>query len=221
MLRRSGVFGAILSVGVLFFVGCTNGSFGRVEGSGTSQTEIRKTDAFHAVRLNGAADVSITIGDKTEVTVTADDNVLPLIEIDASGGTLVIGNKESYSSHVGVKVAIVTPSLDAFELNGSGDVTINGLKGEKFSAKIRGSGDLTADGSVDSVDASIAGSGDLKLVDLKAKKVDVSIAGSGGATVSADESFTASIAGSGDISYKGNPANVQSNVAGSGRVHKI
>jgi len=147
--------------------------------------------------------------------------VLPLIEIDASGGTLVIGNKESYSSHVGVKVAIVTPSLDAFELNGSGDVTINGLKGEKFSAKIRGSGDLTADGSVDSVDASIAGSGDLKLVDLKAKKVDVSIAGSGGATVSADESFTASIAGSGDISYKGNPANVQSNVAGSGRVHKI
>jgi len=211
----------LISILVLvMFVGCMN-TFNKVKGSGISKTETRTVEAFHAVTLNGSAEVTITVGPQQSVTITADDNVLPIIETDVHGGDLVIGNRESYDTKVGVKVAIVTPTLSAFELNGSGDVTIVGLSGQSFSAKIRGSGDISADGSVDALSASIAGSGDLKLSELKAKKVDVSIAGSGGATVNAEESISASISGSGDIRYKGSPSNVQSNVAGSGSVHKI
>ena len=224
MANRTSVIALILCSGGAAAVlgsGCANGSGARVQGSGVAKTETRGVGGFHAVRLDGAADVNVTVGERTEVTVTADDNVLPVIETQVQGGTLVIGNRESYDSRVGVRVTIVTPSLDEFELNGSGNVTVKGLSGGTFSAKIRGSGNLTADGTVDGLTAAIAGSGDLRLVDLKAKKADVSIAGSGNATVSAEDSFTASISGSGDVRYKGNPSHVQSNVAGSGSVKKL
>jgi hypothetical protein len=223
MAGRSCVIAFILALGgaAVLGSGCANGSVARVHGSGVAKTETRGVGGFHAIRLDGAADVNVTVGQRTEVTVTADDNVLPVIETQVQGGTLVIGNRESYESRVGVRVTIVTPTLDAFELNGSGNVTVKGLSGGTFTAKIRGSGNLTADGTVDGLRASIAGSGDLRLVDLKAKKADVSIAGSGNATVSAEDSFSASVSGSGDVRYKGNPSNVQSNVAGSGSVEKL
>jgi hypothetical protein len=221
MANGTGAAALIVALGAMLFTGCGNGSSNRIHGSGVSKTETRHVEGFHAVRLDGAADINITVGDKTEVTVTTDDNVLPAIDTQVHGGTLVIGSRESYDSRVGVKVTIVTPSLDAFELNGSGDVSIKGLGGEKFSAKIRGSGHLTAQGTVDAVTAAIAGSGDLRLVDLKARRAEVSIAGSGSAAVSADDSLTASVSGSGDIRYKGDPPQVQSSVSGSGSVKKM
>src|SRR4051794_35860681 len=102
-------------------IGCMD-SFNRVKGSGVSKTETRTVGEFHAIRLNGAADLNITIGQQPSLTVTADDNVLPIIETDVHDGTLVIGNRDSYNTNVGVKITIVTPSLNTFELNGSGDV---------------------------------------------------------------------------------------------------
>src|SRR5262249_20376239 len=107
----------------MLIAGCMNG-FNNVQGSGISKTETRTVEAFHAVRLNGAADVSITIGQPVQVTVSGDDNIVPIIETDVHDGTLVIGHHESYNTKIGVKVAIVTPTLDAYELNGSGNVTI-------------------------------------------------------------------------------------------------
>jgi hypothetical protein len=51
--------------------------------------------------------------------------------------------------------------------------------------------------------------------------VDVSIAGSGNAAVSAEDSLRASVSGSGDIRYNGNPPHVESSVAGSGSVKQL
>jgi Putative auto-transporter adhesin, head GIN domain len=199
--------------------GCSSSD--QVIGSGVSRDETRAVEAFHAVRLDGAPSVEVTIGQQPSVIITTDDNILPMIDTAVRDRTLVIGSHDAYSTHLGVKITIVTPSLDAFEVNGSGNVNIKGLSGGTFRATIRGSGDLTADGSVDSISASIAGSGNLKLAGLKARSVDVSIAGSGNATVNAEESVDASIAGSGDVRYAGNPSKVHGRVAGSGRLRRL
>lgn len=211
---------ASLLVSALLLCGCMS-TFNRIKGSGVAKTEVRHVDAFKAIRLNGAADITVTLGEQPSLTVTADDNILPVIDTDVTNGTLVIGNHDSYETKIGVKIAIVTTTLDAFELNGSGDVKITGLSGDKFSARIRGSGDLSAEGAVKSLSASIAGSGDLKLADLKTSHADVSISGSGSAIVNSEQSLAAAVTGSGDIRYRGNPPKVQSSVTGSGSVHKI
>ena len=155
------------------------------------------------------------------MTVETDDNILPIIETDVAGDTLTISSHETYSTKLGVKVTITTPSLSGISIKGAGDVDIKGLSGGSFSAGIHGSGDVKATGSVDRLDCSIRGSGDLEMGDLQARTASVSVAGSGDVTVNATDELSVSIAGSGDVKYKGKPAKLEKSIAGSGNVRQV
>jgi hypothetical protein len=164
-------------VGIVL-IGCVRMSGPTVVGSGIAQTESRQVGTFQNVRIDGSAKVNIKVGGETSLNVTADDNVLPLIATEVRGDTLVITTKDhtSYNSKMGVTVAITTPALAGVEINGSGDVNVTDLKAQKFSAIIRGSGDVRATGSADAINAEIKGSGDVKLGELRAKSGTVSVA---------------------------------------------
>ena len=220
MKRSHNILIGISCIFLLASVGCGDMVGPHVQGSGVAKTEPRGVGAFKNIRLDGAAKINVQIGNDRSVTVTADDNVLPLIETDVHGDTLVISSKENYSTRIGVTVTITTPDLAGIELNGSGDVNVKDLKGGRFSTIIRGSGNVSADGTVDEVNAEIKGSGDVKLADLQAKRGEVSVAGSGNVTVNVTDELQASIAGSGDVRYKGSPK-VQKSVAGSGSVKQV
>ena len=209
-------------VGIVL-LGCVRVSGGpRVVGSGIAQTETRQVGAFQNVRIDGSAKVNVKIGGEPSLTVTADDNILPILTTDVRGDTLVISCKDnvSYSPKVGVTVEITTPALSGVEINGSGDVNVTNLKAQKFSAIIRGSGDVRASGSADSINAEIKGSGDIKLGELHAKSGNVSVAGSGNATVNVSDELNVNVAGSGDIRYRGSPK-IQKSIAGSGSVKPV
>ena len=85
---------------------------------------------------------------------------------------------------------------------------------------ISGSGDITANGDVQTLKAKINGSGDILATKLKSKSATIEINGSGDAIIWADNSIIAKINGSGDIKYYGNPTNVESNINGSGDIIK-
>jgi hypothetical protein len=155
------------------------------------------------------------------VEVTADDNLLPMIETTVSGETLKIGSKGSYSTSLGVKIKITAPSLDALAISGSGDVHVKGLKAGEMEAKITGSGNVTLNGGVDRLRVRILGSGDVRAADLAAKDVQVSVTGSGNASVRASEQLDASVAGSGNVRFAGNPPRVQKHVTGSGDIDPL
>lgn len=203
------------------FFGCMGMSGPAIQGSGVAKTESRQPGEFQAVRIDGMADVSIQIGAPAAVSVTTDDNLLQVITTNVQGNTLVIGSNQSYSTKVGVKVAITVPELSGVQINGSGDIRITGLDAEKFSTVIRGSGNIQAAGTARDLSAQIEGSGDLNLGDLQTHTASISVAGSGNATVNASEQLSASVAGSGNIQYRGAPKNVQKSVAGSGSVRPI
>jgi hypothetical protein len=224
---------------VLAMVSCVvRMSNNAVNGSGVSRTESRNLATFDRVRLDGAADVTVTIGGQTSVTVTGDDNILPLVETTVSDGRLIVGSRESYRAKTPVKVAVTVPSLAGLELNGSGRGTVDGtLTGKQFKAAIHGSGDLrieqvklerldvsiagsgdvSAAGTADAVQVSISGSGDVRLADVAARSAVVDVGGSGGATVQASDTLRVRISGSGDVRYRGRPT-IESSVAGSGQV---
>jgi hypothetical protein len=189
-----------------------------IHGSGTSKTESRSVGSFSNINLTGSPDVEVEVGPDTSVAVTADDNILPVIETTVDGDTLNIGSKQSYSSSHGVNVKITVPALNGASVAGSGDIRVTGLKAESMEATITGSGDVTLKGAADRLRARITGSGDLRAGDLAAKDVHVSVTGSGDATVRATEQLDASVTGSGDVHYYGNPPQVRKNVTGSGDI---
>jgi hypothetical protein len=203
-----------------FALGCVKYNPNRVKGSGVPKTEQRQVGDFDTITLAGSAQVNVTVGPEVLVTVEADDNVVPVIETKVKGDTLVISHTEQYDSKVGVKVTITTPRLKGVALAGSGDINVNGISGDDFSASITGSGDITAVGATKRLDATITGSGDLKLAELQADAAKVTVVGSGDATVSASDELSVSIAGSGDVRYIGSPAKIDKSVAGSGSVRQ-
>jgi len=214
-------------------------------GSGRIATEARSVPAFEAIAVAGAIDLRVRQGAQQAVEVSADDNLLPLLEttVDTTrkGATLRVGWKrgENISTRSRVTVSVVVPQLSSlsgagsgdmtverFEtpalkvsLAGSGDVKLADLRTGALGIGISGSGNVAGSGQATTLKISIAGSGDVKLADLQADEVSVKIAGSGDAAVHAQKLLEVSIAGSGDVSYRGD-AVVKKSVAGSGSVTK-
>jgi hypothetical protein len=189
-----------------------------IRGSGVSKTESRAVGSFSKIDLAGSPDVEVAVGPATSVSVTADDNILSNIDTTVSGDTLSINSKGSYNTRIGVKVNISVPMLEGVSVSGSGDIHVTGLTAGDMDAGVTGSGDVTLSGVVDRLSGQITGSGDLRAGDLAAKHVRVKVTGSGDATIRATEELDASVTGSGDVHYSGNPPQVRKNVTGSGDI---
>lgn len=214
-------------------------------GSGRTASETRTVGEFQAVKSAGSIDLVVKQGAQSSVQVSADDNLLPLLEtiVEGSGdnATLIVRWKRGESIHHrgNASVSIVTPKLSLVSAAGSGDIQVQGfqtpalqvavagsgnarldnLSTEDLGIRISGSGDVAGQGRAAKMKVSIAGSGSVKLTELKSEDVSVSIAGSGDAAVHAQKTLAVSIAGSGDVVYTGD-ATVKSSVAGSGSVKR-
>ena len=217
-----------LLLGALSMTGCghivaqvfTGGHSGpTIKGSGHVKTEARKVGNFTKIRSEGSVDVVATIGAKSDLKVTADDNLIKLVKTRVDGDTLVVTCEGNYSTKNRIDVVFSVPTLKAASIRGSSDIAINGLKGGDFDASIAGSGDLSATGSVGALSAAIDGSGDIDFAKVNARSGNVSISGSGDIKVRTDGNLSVSINGSGDVTYFGN-ARVTKSINGSGDIHR-
>ena len=105
------------------------------------------------------------------------------------------------------------------EITGSGDVDASGLQLTDCSVKLMGSGDVELEGRTDSFSVINAGSGDVDAGSLTAVKVNVESKGSGDISIHAVNSLEASLVGSGDLHYTGNPTILKISATGSGDVY--
>lgn len=194
---------------------------GGLQGSGTRVEEQRDVGEFSAVELSVPAEVVVVVGEASSLSLSCDDNLLSLVRTEVRDGRLEITRPRGTSLRFrkGLEIRIATPSLSGFEVEGSGDVEIRGLHGERFEASIEGSGDIVAQGAVDFLEASIEGSGDMRLAGVQAREASVSIEGSGDIGVHVTDALRYRIEGSGDIRYEGSP-NVSGGISGSGSVRQ-
>ena len=216
----------------------------RIAGSGTSVSESRQVADFQAIALTGHIDLVVRQGATQSVQVSADDNLVHLLETvverTTRGETLKVRWQRGsghIQPHSKALVTVVVPKLTALSaagagdmrveqfnapefklsLAGSGDAKLMGLTAGELGISLSGSGEVGGTGTASKVKIKIAGSGDVRLHELAADDVSVSIAGSGDAAVNASKSLEVRIAGSGDVTYTG-AAEVKSRVAGSGSV---
>lgn len=219
-----------------------SGSGPRVDGSGHVTESRRTVGAFTKLRVEGPLTVNVHGAAQTGLRLRADDNLHALVVNEMDGSTLVLklSPKANFHTTNDIVIELDATQLDGASLRGSGDITIDAVRGSRFEGAVAGSGDLTllavdvqqmslvvagsgdlrAKGRASSLSASVAGSGDLHLFDLVTQTASVSVAGSGDARVNVSGKLEASVAGSGDVSYKGNPT-VSKSVMGSGDVTAV
>lgn len=228
----------------LLSAGCNWIGIHTVTGNGNIATENRSVAGFSEVSIGGPFVVELTQGENYAVRIETDENLIRYINFDKDGRRLKIKvhNGVNIRSKHGVKVYISMPEVRAVSFAGSGKVMVKGklVADKKLDFSVAGSGDIEADIDCPEVDADIAGSGTIKLSgqtrevkidiagsgDFKAEnllseRAKISIAGSGSAWVFASTNLDISIAGSGDVYYKGNPGNIKRSVAGSGNIKPV
>ena len=211
---------------VLLSIACTltiNPQNKFVDGSGKITSEERNVRGFSSIRVDGIAEVTVKIGESESVTLETDDNLLPLIETNVSGKTLVIRTQNGSDVHPSkdVNVTITMKSFDGAEINGSGNITVEDVNAANVDLSINGSGNISVTGSAESIRATLRGSGNIISDGLQAQEAIVRLSGSGNITVFASERLDAVVSGSGTVKYAGNPAKVEQSVPGSGSISPI
>jgi len=212
----------------------------RITGSGVARTETRDVAGFHAIVLGVPARLTLRQGANESLSISGDDNIVPLVEAVVEDGTLRIrwARKGNYStSYKSLQIVVDARSIDGLTIRGSGQIdaerlktgdlrtTIDGsgaialdrLDAQSVNAAIHGNGRVSATGRADSLDVTIAGSGEVLMAKLESRRARVTLQGSGQAIVWAKENLDATIAGSGEVKYYGKPQ-LNQTVAGSGSI---
>ena len=154
------------------------------------------------------------------------------VELDCRNNFMHWGNQN--------RIDVTLPgkrTFQKFELLGSGDMQLNGLSQPETKIEIDGSGTIETEGNVnklhleidgsgtvqskgqtDDVRVEVNGSGNIKLADLVNKDAHVEISGSGKVEIAPQNSLNVDISGSGTITLRSEPKNIESDFSGSGRI---
>jgi len=187
-------------------------------GSGTVKTETRTVGAFTGIDIAVPGKVVIERTGAAGLSVTADDNLLPLFTSEVKDGTLylAVAKDKSFQGRLPV-YQIGVAALGDVRVRGSGDVTATQLDGAALSVISSGSSEVRLAGRADSLTLSVAGSGGVDASQLLANQAKVVVSGSGNATVNASDSLDAQVSGSGEVRYLGSPK-LTKDIKGSGSV---
>lgn len=210
MLRKSG----ILLLPLLVLAACNEDM---IRGSGNITTQVRPVDKFTAIRLSGFGHLVIERAEAESLSVTVDDNLVPLFTSEVRDGTLYLSVVRGKRPSRAPTYKVAVSDLRKVEVSGSGSFEATKLDGAVLSLSISGSGSGKVAGRADSLDISISGSGSLDAARLEVKRARVVVSGSGDVTVNARDELDARMSGSGDIRYIGSPR-LTSRVSGSGSI---
>jgi putative autotransporter adhesin-like protein len=194
-------------------------------GGGERTVETRPVAAYDRIEVAESMDVQVVPGDGREVRVAAGEHVIDRVVTESSGGVLKIDIRDR-GIVIGpdplndVSVQVPASELASVIVEGSGDVTLEGLDQEALELRVQGAGDVEASGTVDRLTASIQGAGDARLSQLRTRTAEVEVQGAADAELNVSEELDVSVQGAGDVSYAGNPE-VRSNIEGAGDIRRI
>lgn len=197
---------------------------------------------FDRVEVAGPFTVNVVTGKKPVVRATGADQALERLTVEVRGRALVIGSKPGNWGWTGnnmgkVIVTVGVPLLRGAKLTGSGDLTVDRVRGPAFdlaltgsgdatvgmletdnlALSLTGSGDVTAVGRARTATVALRGSGDVHGDRLMTNEATISLMGSGDVAIGAQRQVTGSLMGSGDITVTG-PATCTIAKRGSGTV---
>jgi len=227
----------LLVTGLFIFPSCE-----KVVGEGPLVTQTRTVGNFTGVSSEMSGKVNFTIAPDYKVEITAQQNILDVLNTNVVNGVLHIDFKNNVrvKQHEDLLINITAPYADYFRLSGSGnmnvqgDITANNLKvtlsgsgditvqkaaiADKIDTDISGSGNISiAGGSAVNEDVDISGSGKVEMAGVDAQNAVTHTSGSGDVKLALSTNLDAHISGSGSVYYHGNPI-ISTHISGSGRV---
>jgi hypothetical protein len=193
---------------------------GEVRGSGNRSSDVRKPGLFSEIELVGAYSAEVKLDRKDhQVTIEADDNLLPLIVTEADGAKLRVSTRKPLSSKGPLHLVVEAPDIKHLSIDGAAKASIAGLDNARLQIDIRGAGTVTAKGITQKLKVFITGAGEAALETLAAKEAMVGIQGAGTVDLASPEHLEVVLEGAGKVTYSGSPV-IEQDIRGVGTLVK-
>lgn len=199
----------------------------------TAAGELRTLPEFDSIHVPGSGNVRIRFGSENTVLIKTSQQALSSVRTQVHGDTLSLIHSDS--TPVEYEVSLVR--LEDLKISGSASVQfLDELTGDDFSVTIAGSGNFEAPVDVNEFSANILGSGNVRVSgktevlelgslgsgnlfaeNLNGVTAEIRCMGSGNMDLGTFEEIEAFIAGTGTLTYTGNPE-IDARTPGTGKI---
>ena len=175
--------------------------------SGNVVTESRTVSGFSGISLHGVARMTIEQTVEEALTITAENNVLPLLLSSVSNGRLIIGPEEdiNFGTQAEILYHVHVKNLSSIEINGVIHADAVGLDTDSLDIDIRGVSYLMASGRALLQEVFFSGVSTYQAQALASAGITIDGDGVINATVQVSDSLTVRACGVGSIKYIGTP----------------
>jgi Putative auto-transporter adhesin, head GIN domain len=205
-------------------------SSAQLRGSGKTVTKtygFKDFDKIYFEDLDGK--IEVEIGKTWSISVTIDDNLLPLLSFKSnqSDKELTIyfkgnSNNNLYIEDTNVKIKVTMPEVAAIVHDGNSKLTVLNVKGSYFKIENSSNATSTISGIVANLEVKNTGNGNVFAENLIAKTAKVKSTGNGNAKVNVADSIEAVAKGNGSVFNKGKAKfDTNSTQSGNGRLISI
>ncbi|MDN5203986.1 head GIN domain-containing protein [Fulvivirgaceae bacterium BMA10] len=229
---------SLIGLSLILFYSCDIGPQRR--GNGNIISRDYDISGFDELKVSGTYEVFLRRGNEEALTIETDENLFDYIDVDVSGHQLEIDNLEMLRSRHGIKVYLTYQEISGIYVGGAANIQSEDvLRSKDLDIKMAGAGitDLEIDarnlyvqisgaglvklsGKVEHQDLKLSGAGNLDAFELESNDCEISLSGVGAAQVFVNNSLEASVSGIGGVEYAGDPAHVDKNVSGLGKVYR-
>jgi Putative auto-transporter adhesin, head GIN domain len=202
------------------FAGCAFPLGGSgIRGSGPVKTQSRPIAEFSSISFKSEGRVTVQQTGKESLTISAEENLLPLLESRVTDRMLYLGtvNNTDIDPTKPIEFVVEVKNLEGLNMTGVGSIEAKGVQGKRLVVSLTGVGDMTIAGSADVLDLTLSGVGSYRGEAFKTKQAIVRSSGVGSVVVNVSEQLDASVSGVGSVEYVGSPQ-VQKSGRGVGTV---
>lgn len=153
-----------------------------IRGSGKVVKDVRKIEGVNGVKVTTFVDVVISLGEKENLVLEAEENLQEYILTEVEHGILIIKIKPyvRIRSRKGATAYLTVKNLDTIYTTSSGDVTAPDLQAKHFYVRSTSSGDIkVGDLSTEKSEFFLSSSGGVKTGKIKGDKLKAQISSSG------------------------------------------
>lgn len=216
----------------------------KLKGNGNVVSEVTEVNEFNHLSLKGVFNTTLIQGDKPQVIIETDENLIQTIQIIEDGGKLTIKSKKGMNIKKSTKmnVYVTLQNLDDLEIKGVGNVSTENMLtfADPLNVEIEGvgnthlqldcgeldanfssTGNIELEGKVAQAAIRNTGVGNLNAFDLLVENLEIDNSGIGNVKIYASNTLTIQSSGIGNLEYKGDAEIKDFNVSGIGKVRKL
>lgn len=211
-----------------------------IKGNGNVVEQERDLSDFDAIKASPGINVYITQGNKTEVVVKADENLLEVIKTEVVGDVLELKTTSNIRNAKENKVFVTLPEIESIkasagcnvfseneissknlEISASAGSNIHlSIKTQETSVKASAGSNINLEGQAENFYGKASAGSNIKAGDLKTSNTEAKASAGANIWISTKNKLQASASSGGNVFYSGDPTNTEINKSSGGNVIK-